>query len=331
MTGVIATIPRYQFSNSLGVPLANGTLTVYLAGTTTPTNTWQDQALTTLNTNPITLDSRGECVLWLNSTVTYKFVLKNSVGVTQWTADNIYGNADAATVGQVADAVASAMTTALAAKADASAMTTALAATVDANFLSKVDTAAQTMAGDVNWAAGKAPYWGLSNSRNEGTKSLFADVPDISGDYWVSQGASGVPDSPKPSYVGTGWHLRRGATWFGYSFDIAIYATTNEVFYRAGPTASAWQSLGGTPTRTYHDVTASRAANVTYTNSRSYEIEVYITYLGYAAEPDVNGLLVYTNQSANDGATVTASSFVVPSMKTYVVPSSTIIKWVELY
>jgi hypothetical protein len=91
MTGVIATIPKFQFANATGTPLANGTLTVYLAGTTTLTNTWQDQALSALNTNPITLDSRGECVLWLDSTVNYKFVLKNSSGVVQWTQDNLSG------------------------------------------------------------------------------------------------------------------------------------------------------------------------------------------------------------------------------------------------
>lgn len=91
MPGVIATVPKYQFSDSLGAPLAGGSLTTYVAGTNTLTNTWQDQAQSTLNTNPILLDARGECVLWLSSSVTYKFVLKNSAGVTQWTVDNISG------------------------------------------------------------------------------------------------------------------------------------------------------------------------------------------------------------------------------------------------
>lgn len=91
MSGVIATIPKYQFSASDGTPLASGTLTTYLAGTTTLSNTWQDSALTSANTNPITLDSRGECVLWLDDTKVYKFVLKNAAGVTQWTVDNVSG------------------------------------------------------------------------------------------------------------------------------------------------------------------------------------------------------------------------------------------------
>lgn len=88
MAGVIATIPKFQFSAN-GIPMVGGSLTVYIAGSTTPTNTWQDSALTVANTNPITLDSRGECVLWLDPAIVYKFVLKNILGVIQWTQDNI--------------------------------------------------------------------------------------------------------------------------------------------------------------------------------------------------------------------------------------------------
>lgn len=91
MAGVIATIPKFQFSAN-GVPMVGGTLDTYIAGTTTPATTWQDAALTIANTNPITLDARGECVLWLDPAVVYKFVLKNAPsngGVVQWTQDNI--------------------------------------------------------------------------------------------------------------------------------------------------------------------------------------------------------------------------------------------------
>lgn len=91
MSGVIATLPKFQFSNALGLPMSGGTLTSYLAGTTTPVTTYQDEALTSANTNPITLDSRGECTIWLDSTKDYKFVLKNALGVTQWTVDDITG------------------------------------------------------------------------------------------------------------------------------------------------------------------------------------------------------------------------------------------------
>lgn len=91
MAGVAPANPKTQFSSTTGVPLVNGTLTVYLAGTTTLTNTWQDSALTVLNTNPITLDARGEALVWLDSSKTYKFLLKDAAGATAWTVDNIKG------------------------------------------------------------------------------------------------------------------------------------------------------------------------------------------------------------------------------------------------
>jgi hypothetical protein len=100
MTGVIATIPRYQFSNALGVPLIGGKLYTYLAGTTTPVSTYQDQALTTLNENPIQLDAAGSCTIWLDPAKQYKFILKSALGVTQpgWPVDNITGAATLTTL-----------------------------------------------------------------------------------------------------------------------------------------------------------------------------------------------------------------------------------------
>lgn len=91
MTAVITTSPKFQFSGADGLPLINGTLTTYVAGTTTPTTTWQDRAQATANTNPIVLDGNGECLLWLDPLVTYKFVLANAEGTQQWSVDNISG------------------------------------------------------------------------------------------------------------------------------------------------------------------------------------------------------------------------------------------------
>jgi hypothetical protein len=91
MTAVITTSPKFQFSGADGLPLINGTLTTYVAGTTTPTTTWQDRAQATANTNPIVLDGNGECLLWLDPLVTYKFVLANAEGAQQWSVDNISG------------------------------------------------------------------------------------------------------------------------------------------------------------------------------------------------------------------------------------------------
>lgn len=91
MAAVVPAVPRFQFESSTGTPLANGTVDVYLAGTTTRSNTWSDSAQTVLNTNPIVLNSRGEATIYLDPALTYKFVLKNAAGAEQWTQDNIIG------------------------------------------------------------------------------------------------------------------------------------------------------------------------------------------------------------------------------------------------
>ena len=91
MTGIICTIPKFQFNGPDGLALSGGTLTTYLAGTTTLEATYQDQSLTIANTNPIVLDAAGGCTIWLDDAKRYKFILKSSAGVTQWTQDNING------------------------------------------------------------------------------------------------------------------------------------------------------------------------------------------------------------------------------------------------
>jgi hypothetical protein len=81
-----------QFFDNLGDPLSGGTLESYVAGTTTPTNMFSDDAGTVAGTS-VTLDSRGEPTtikqIWLDETVTYKFILKDSSGSTIWTVDDV--------------------------------------------------------------------------------------------------------------------------------------------------------------------------------------------------------------------------------------------------
>jgi hypothetical protein len=82
-----------QFFTNSGVPLAGGLLYTYSAGTTTPLATYTTAAGTTANSNPIVLNSAGrlDSEVWLTSTLTYKFVLKDSGGVTIATYDDIPG------------------------------------------------------------------------------------------------------------------------------------------------------------------------------------------------------------------------------------------------
>ena len=49
----------YQFFDANGAPLAVGTLRYYVAGTTTPQDTYSDSAGLAVNTNPVVLDGSG--------------------------------------------------------------------------------------------------------------------------------------------------------------------------------------------------------------------------------------------------------------------------------
>lgn len=85
--------PKPQFVDANGAPMSSGTLQFYAAGSTTPLNTYTDSTGGTPNSNPITLNTRGETPneVWLTGGQAYKMVLKDSSGATVWTVDNIAG------------------------------------------------------------------------------------------------------------------------------------------------------------------------------------------------------------------------------------------------
>lgn len=87
-------LPRFRAFDVNGDPLSGGLLYAYLAGTTTPRDTFTTRAGTVANANPVVLDANGEADVWLTPGVEYKFVLKNSAGVTQWTSDNVPATQD---------------------------------------------------------------------------------------------------------------------------------------------------------------------------------------------------------------------------------------------
>lgn len=87
--------PRF-FITGTNRPLAGGLLYSYMAGTTTPQNSYSDDS-GTLNTNPIVLDADGQCNLYLTDDLSYRFILKDAAGVTQFDKDNITGQASSRT------------------------------------------------------------------------------------------------------------------------------------------------------------------------------------------------------------------------------------------
>ena len=79
--------PRF-FITGTNRPLAGGLMYTYKAGTTTPATTYSNDS-GTANTNPIVLDSDGQCDLFLDDSISYRIILKNAAGVTQFDKDNI--------------------------------------------------------------------------------------------------------------------------------------------------------------------------------------------------------------------------------------------------
>ncbi len=93
--GTVFVNPNVQFFDSVGKPLAGGFLQAYLAGTTTPQDTYNDSDLdpmTHANVNPIELDASGRApVPIFLAPVGYKFVLSDADSVVQWTRDDVEG------------------------------------------------------------------------------------------------------------------------------------------------------------------------------------------------------------------------------------------------
>lgn len=64
MAGTILPQAVETFVDANGKPLAGGSVYMYIPNTTTFKNTWQDPALTILNTNPIILNASGQAIIW---------------------------------------------------------------------------------------------------------------------------------------------------------------------------------------------------------------------------------------------------------------------------
>jgi hypothetical protein len=93
-------MPEMQF-NQGGIPLSGGKLYTYQSGTTTKATTYLDSLGVTPNTNPIILDTNGQCSVWLDPTKNYKFTLAPATDSDPpsnpyWTQDNISGGASMA-------------------------------------------------------------------------------------------------------------------------------------------------------------------------------------------------------------------------------------------
>jgi hypothetical protein len=73
-TYVLSPSPFQKFFDNNGAPLANGLLFTYAAGTTNKLATAKDSTGTP-NNNPIQLNARGECDLWIPPNVAFDYTL----------------------------------------------------------------------------------------------------------------------------------------------------------------------------------------------------------------------------------------------------------------
>jgi hypothetical protein len=90
----LSPLPIQKFFGNNGRPLVGGLLFTYEAGTSDKVATYTDASGGSQNTNPIVLDFRGECRIWLDPQQSYKFIL-SPPGDTDpptrpiWTVDDI--------------------------------------------------------------------------------------------------------------------------------------------------------------------------------------------------------------------------------------------------
>lgn len=106
MSTVLSPLPVQKFFSNNGEPLVKGLLFTYTAGTTTKVATYTDETGGSVNTNPIVLDYRGECRIWLDPALSYKFVLSPPNDTDPptnpiWSVDDISTLVSSSTIGQL--------------------------------------------------------------------------------------------------------------------------------------------------------------------------------------------------------------------------------------
>jgi hypothetical protein len=96
----LSPIGNVQTIDANGDPLVGGTISTFLAGTSTPETTYTDDTGGTDQGVVMTLNSLGYPTngpVWMLGGVPLKFIIKNALGVTQSTFDDISGIGDTST------------------------------------------------------------------------------------------------------------------------------------------------------------------------------------------------------------------------------------------
>jgi len=99
MAQTVSTTPRHHFYQANGDLAAGGTLEIFEANTITHATTWfdRDGAVAHQNANPLTLDSQGAAVVWLEAGKVYDWLARDALGNIIDNAKGITGSTSAIT------------------------------------------------------------------------------------------------------------------------------------------------------------------------------------------------------------------------------------------
>lgn len=164
--------PKFRGFTAAGAPLTGGLVNVYLAGTTTRTNSYPTYADgvagTNANANPVVLDANGEAPIFLPILSTgglYKIVLTDSTGSGGYTIDSINP------AGQFFDP-----RSALSVVKSGADQTGFATATKVATWTSETDALSEWVAGTNRWVATYAGRYRVSMSAMISDTSASQDV-----------------------------------------------------------------------------------------------------------------------------------------------------------
>lgn len=93
MSFLLSPIGNESQIDANGAPLSGGKIETYIAGSSTPTATYTNNTGSVPHANPIVLNVLGlpPQPIWLDSLLSYKFIIKDVNNVVQRTIDNIVG------------------------------------------------------------------------------------------------------------------------------------------------------------------------------------------------------------------------------------------------
>ncbi|MDE1896034.1 MAG: tail fiber protein [Rhodospirillales bacterium] len=224
---------KTQFLDGNGAPLAGGSVSFYIPGTTTQLATYQDQALSVENTNPVILDANGEALIW--GFGSFRQVVQDVNGNTIWdevvstpsvtvlATDGGVANALSVTVNGLASLFAGLVLVAIPAASNTGASTITVNGLAAANItIGSTNLVAGALAAGV---AAQMIYDGtnfqLINPQAPPTSNAPGDIKAIAGntaptgwDFCIGKTYSRVTNSALFAAIGTLWGAGDGSTTF---------------------------------------------------------------------------------------------------------------------